>query len=378
MLLRKNFFKAFQKSMSLFLSDTPQKPGLFGIEHSNRDFTQKETWGKNQFNSSFPAALAVYMYKKGLEVNYIQFDESNSISQKYLNVESLFGINPLSENIFFSFESPYMPYQNLVIGQLPRTDLVIQDKTTGICLAGFEIKLTALPDNSTCDLDCDKYSCEIVIRPDTIVYLACEIARNYQNNIEQLQNIIGSSFDNITNWSDPNEIIPWIPRIDEKIKEILLDNVSKQTPSLIQPVWKTEGKSPKLSEDCLDIFVWSNLAHAKFILDFAKSETLTESNKISRQARTAIWIFKMLYDFSRNGQINHKRTIDELSYNTKNDKAYSANGRVVFPYLSSVNLKTPRIKKREIKNIILGGGQNLLSPERRFDAIIYGSTEIFD
>ena len=45
--------------------------------------------------------------------------------------------------------------------------------------------------------------------------------------------------------------------------------------------------------------------------------------------------------------------------------------------MSSKNLTLPRIKKSEIKNIILGGGQNLLSPERRFDAIIYNSPELF-
>jgi hypothetical protein len=41
-------------------------------------------------------------------------------------------------------------------------------------------------------------------------------------------------------------------------------------------------------------------------------------------------------------------------------------------------LHNPRITKEEIKNIILGGGQNLLSPERRFDAIIYNSPELFE
>lgn len=35
------------------------------------------------------------------------------------------------------------------------------------------------------------------------------------------------------------------------------------------------------------------------------------------------------------------------------------------------------IKKSQIKEIILGGGQNLLSPERRFDAIIFNSPGIF-
>ena len=43
----------------------------------------------------------------------------------------------------------------------------------------------------------------------------------------------------------------------------------------------------------------------------------------------------------------------------------------------SERLETPIITKAEIKNIILGGGQNLLSPERRFDAIIFNSPELF-
>jgi hypothetical protein len=46
--------------------------------------------------------------------------------------------------------------------------------------------------------------------------------------------------------------------------------------------------------------------------------------------------------------------------------------------MKSESLKQPRIKKPEIKRIILGGGQNLLSPERRFDAIIYNSPDIFN
>lgn len=42
------------------------KPRLFGIERSNRDYTVADTWGKNQFNSSFPASLACYLHSKGM------------------------------------------------------------------------------------------------------------------------------------------------------------------------------------------------------------------------------------------------------------------------------------------------------------------------
>lgn len=44
-----------------------QKPRLYGITHSNRDFTKTDTWGKNQFNSSFPAGLTNYLSSKKLD-----------------------------------------------------------------------------------------------------------------------------------------------------------------------------------------------------------------------------------------------------------------------------------------------------------------------
>jgi len=72
------------------------------------------------------------------------------------------------------------------------------------------------------------------------------------------------------------------------------------------------------------------------------------------------------------------RIIDELSYNTKNDKAFSVAGKVTHPYMACAELEEPRIQRKEIRHIILGGGQHLLSPERRFDAIIFNTKEIFD
>ena len=86
----------------------------------------------------------------------------------------------------------------------------------------------------------------------------------------------------------------------------------------------------------------------------------------------------MIYDFTTNNSFNHRKIIDNLSYNTKNDRAFAVSGRVTHIYMKSEILKQPRIKKSEIKEIIIGGGQNLLSPERRFDAIVYNSPDLFD
>lgn len=174
-----------------------QKPGLYGVKYSNRDFTQADTWGKNQFNSSFPAGLTNFLASKDLENVYLYLNKELEVKHTKISAKQLYGIEPSSDDLFFSFESPYTPYQQLVIGTLPRVDLVTQSRNSGQVLRPIEVKLTALPDNSTCHLSDENYGCEIVIRPDTIVYLACSIAENFKNNRNQLLQLFGNSFDKI-------------------------------------------------------------------------------------------------------------------------------------------------------------------------------------
>lgn len=321
-----------------------QKPGLFGVTHSNRDFTQTDSWGKNQFNSSFPAGLTNFLASKNLDSVYLYLDKDLKVKHGKISTEQLFGIKANSDDLFFSFESPYTPYQQLVIGSLPRVDLVTQLRSNGQCLRPIEVKLTALPDNSTCNLSEEYYGCEIVIRPDTIVYLACSIVANFKENKDDIANIIGNKFDNITDWTDGATVWLFITQMISAIDKVILSVLEKQEPLLMQPIWKTNGKSPKLADNCLDVFVWSNFAFTQLFVDVARGELSEGANRITRQVRTIIWLFKMLYDFSKQGQINHHKIIDELSYNTKNDKAFAASGRITHRYMSCAELTKPRIQ----------------------------------
>ena len=352
-------------------------PGLYGIKYSNRDFTNKNTWGKNQFNSSFPASLSAYLDKKGFENIYLTLNKNLKVVHQKISTSDFFGLDPISDDLFYSFESAYTPYEQLLVGHLPRVDLVTQRKSIGQALKPIEIKLTALPDNTTCERSEDNYGTEIVIRPDTIVYLACSIAFNFRDKPKDLQTHFSSDFEKVDDWTEETEVWSYLPQMLETIDSVTLSILDKQEPILMQPIWKTQGKSPLLAENCLDVFVWSNFAFIRLFTNVARGE-LSSKNKITRQIRTIIWLFKMLYDFSTNGQFNHAKIIDELSYNTKNDKAFAVSGMVTHPYMDCEELRNPRITKEEIKNIILGGGQNLLSPERRFDAIIHNSPELFE
>jgi HindVP restriction endonuclease len=349
---------------------------LFGLTYSNRDFSQRDSWGKNQFNSSFPASLAAYLHHVGLPCIYLKLNNQLAVYHDKISTMDLYGVNPVDDGLFYAFESPYLPFQPLVMGHFPRVDLVMLHRETGECLRGLEVKLTALPDNSTCELPENKYGCELVIRPDTIVYLACSLAMHFRHDLPRLRLLLGDGFDLIEDWQEGTYILQAVARMTAAIDRVALSVLDNQEPLVMQPVWKTEGKNPRLADNCLDVFVWSNLAFTQLFLDVARREIISQKT-ITRQVRTAVWLFKMLYDFSLYGRIDHRTVIDGLSYNTKNDKAFAVSGRVTHPYMNSPELTKPRISKHQIKDIILGGGQDLLSPERRFDAIIFNSPELF-
>jgi len=342
-------------------------PGLFGLNSSNRDFSKESTWGKNQFNSSFPAALCNYLFHKKLKANYLIIEKkSHKVSE--IEISDIYGTSPLDKDLFFAFESQHTPYATKIIGPLPRTDLVLQ--RNGVCLRGLEVKLTALPDNTTHNLIEDNYGCELVVRPDTITYLACSLSTHFDNTIQ-------SKFTQlpIQDWSESAEVLQYIDVIIDRLKAIVVAFENKQSPFLLQPIWKTKGKKAELADYCLDVFVWSDIAFTSFITNIAKADKAASC--ITRQTRTAIWLYKMLQDIAHTGKCDAPSIIDRLAYNTKNDKAFASSGRITNPYMKCKNLTLPRIPKSEIKNIILGGGQNLLSPERRFDAIIVNSPNLF-
>ena len=154
-------------------------PSLFGQKHSSRDYANPDCWGKNQFNSSFPASLVAYMYSKGLDMVYICTDKNNNIEHKYIDTAKLFGIDPLSEDAYYNFEAGYAPYEKFYSGEREKIDLVIQNYRTNEILAGLEVKLTAIPDNTTKALDESLWGSEIVMRPPTINFLVCSICSNY-------------------------------------------------------------------------------------------------------------------------------------------------------------------------------------------------------
>ena len=356
-------------------SEITMQPSLFGQRHSSRDYTKAECWGKNQFNSSFPASLVAYMHFKGIKPIYIQTTQNNDIIHGYIDCTTLFGINPLSDEAYYNFEAGYAPYERFYQGEREKIDLVMLKNTTSEVLSGLEVKLTALPDNTTKSFPESEWGTEIVMRPPTICFLACSICSNYSTleEKEKLRKML-RNVPQINHWEEIDEVLPHYQKILSSVLAISTDMHERQKPLIMQPIWKTEGNKMRLKDDCLDVFVWSDLS----IIQMCCTETATGIHRLNRFHRTIIWIYKMLLDYVTYETFDYKRIIRLLSYNLANDKAFALPGTKSKLFLKTDVVLKPRISKYDIKNIILGGGQDLLSPERRFDAVIVNSPDLFD
>lgn len=212
------------------------------------------------------------------------------------------------------------------------------------------------------------------MRPDTIVYIALAIARIYTDQRDTLKRLTMPVCSKIKGWEDAENVRPHMAGMIELVDHLLKENISKQSPLLLQPVWKTQGKKSILAEHCFDMFVWSDFGVTRLFVDQSKNR----AGSFTRQERAVVWLVKMLDDFARTGKINPEQITRQLTYNTRNDKAFAVSGRVTNPYMACSELTKPRIKKQAVQKIILGGGQNFLSPERRLDAIILNSPDLFE
>ncbi len=352
---------------------------LYGLTNSNRNFEDQYYWGKNQFNSSFPAALACYMRDQGHPALYIRHvaDRKTEISE--VPFEQIFGSELPNDQLFFSFEDAYSPFEDFVHDVLKPIDLVIKNAASGAFIRPLEIKLTVLPDDSTSGRADEFYGAELVVRTPTMRYMAMSMAEACKDHMKEIRDIFSPVCSQVRHWEVSETMVAHRESVFDALERFIEQFRHLERPLLMQPVWKTKGKSSALADQCLDIFVWSDFALTRLFMD-SSGVTNSSGSRITRHQRAAFRLARFLHELSgsREQKVFQEPIYDGMNFNVLNDKEFSISGRKTNAYLSCDRLTRPLISKDEIKNIVLGGGHKLLSPERRFDAILYFSTDLFN
>lgn len=340
---------------------------LFGIHNSNRQ--AKDLWGKNQFNSSFPASLACYMREKNINPVYLILDKNLKVVAKEISVDELFNTKSPNSEITFNFEAKYEPYQEFAFDDIKGIDLVIKDEDEW-CRA-LEVKLTVIPDHTTCKDSEENWGSELVIRPATTSYCALGIAESCKKDFDKMRTIFEPVCSKIQHWDNKIEISSYQEKLLKSVNQFQESFHSKQKPFLLQPIWKTQGKSPILSENAFDIFVWSDFALCRTFMD----RSINKKNDVNRYLRSTARFARIMYEISRGGKTNIENIYAQMTFGLQSDKEFALSGKITRNYMLSNRREKPKLPPSVLREIILNGDEKNLSPERRFDQTIYYTAE---
>lgn len=349
--------------------------GLFGLNHSNR--TGENLWGKNQFNSTFPAALCCYMLENKIPATYLSIGKGSRFLNSDISIAKVFGSQKSLNQLFFNFEARFNAYSSTIYDPLERVDLVVsgaEKPAKGATVEGqqfraLEVKLTVVPDNSTCRKPEVEWGPELVIRPATTKYCAMSMAFACTNEKATIRKIFEQPLNSVRGWGNEVEALSILKTALYCLEEFENAFSDRQIPLVLQPIWKTEGKSPVLAKQAFDMFVWSNFALARLIRE--QSKGCIGSDRITRPARSALRLARYLLEFSKAGNPHIANIYTDMTYGYQSDKDFSVNGGITRKYMTNGRVSSPRIPRSVVNKIILGDGIESLSPERRFDQTIY-------
>lgn len=344
---------------------------LFGIKNSNR--TAEQHLGKNQFNSSFPAALACYMMSQNKKVMYNTLelvDGELKVITSDISVAQIFK-DKNTDKLYFSFESVYEPYEEYSFDKIDGIDLTIKD-INGKWLRPLEVKLTVLPDKVTSVKEEKDWGSEMVVRSATTLYCALGMYSANKGKKKVIREIFEDACSNISDWKNEFEVSNKFQPLVDSLNRFEKEFISSQQPLLMQTLWKTDGQSPILKDDAFDIIVWSDFAISRLFIDRE-----IKANKMNRPMRATARLARCLWELSKSDKIHIDEIYRQMAYGNQTDKEFSINGLKWGQFITNKDrIVKPAIKSNELSNIIPEKLIDLLKPERRFDQTLYFTYKI--
>ena len=187
------------------------EPSLYGIAKENSNRFGSDLWGKNQFNSTFPLALCLYMRDKNHSpVGVVSRGDSIRAEEQVWGMSEV--VASKVDDPYYHFEHVYDPYRSCSRNAVDKTDLVVS--ISGTPVIPLEVKLTVVPDNSTVGSSEENWGPEMVIRPVSSAYAMMGVAASLQRTENQSikKQVIAElrgTFNMISDWSNKTEIIKY-------------------------------------------------------------------------------------------------------------------------------------------------------------------------
>ena len=343
-------------------------PSLYGISAENSSRSGAELWGKNQFNSTFPLSLCLYMRDRGIRPVAVVHDGSTvTTSDRRWNMGQVIG--KASSAPYYHFESEFEPYRELSRNETDHIDIVVE--IGGHHARALEVKLTVVPDKGTAALPESEWAPEMVMRPVSSAHammgVAVALEREGGDRRRKAVQLLRTAYNGVSAWDNTPEVLSHAGALSEALAGVLTLARPIQSPFLLQPIWRTKGQSLTLKRRCFDVFVWSDVAVMAIpLIEHGK----TPDAPMGRWLREIARHVRSLYDILTAGDYDYTGTYKGMPHGGQTDKSFALPGRKTLGYLSHDRLLAPAIKRSVLARLVGEDGANALKPERRFDAAV--------
>ncbi len=349
---------------------SPSTPSLYGITRANSSRNGADLWGKNQFNSTFPLALCIYMRDHGehpVAVLARRGRIETALERKWSMAEI---VGRHDENPYYHFEAFHEPYGELSRNEPDKIDLVVA--VNGTHHMPLELKLTVVPDSGTAKAEEEHWGPEVVLRPVSSAYAMMSVATALFGHPmkNEVIGVLRPAYNLVGDWTNAVEIArhgDWLVRALGRALELIEE---LQRPFLLQPIWKTRGQSLELCEQCFDVFVWSDVAVMRLPIAILTRKLRSDSASVPRPLREVARHVRGLYDLLTTKDYDYSGIYKGMPLGSQTDKSFAISGRVALRYLRHKRLRRPLLHRRVLQDLILHGGERSLQPERRFDAAV--------
>ena len=279
-------------------------------------------------------------------------------------------IGPKGRKPYYHFEKVFDGYRKFFRNRNDAEGIDLVTSFNGTDEIPLEIKLTVVPDFGTASKKEHLWGPELVVRPVSSAYSMMGLAASLlepQNSVtrEKVINHLSPAYGSITNWTSNTEIKQQAQSLRNGLDAALKESENLQKPFLIQPIWKTQGQSIALCEQCFDVFVWSDVAIMRVPVDLSYNKSSTRAlREVARHVRA-------LHDILSQGDYDYESIYKgTVAGGGQTDKSFAISGRKTNEYLRHSRLRNPHYHKDILQKIILNRGELNLKPERRFDLAV--------
>jgi len=291
------------------------------------------------------------MRDQGLSAVYLTLRDDLTVRAEELPISDLFNTDRPNDQLRFDFETRYEPYQPYALDDIGGIDLVVKhqgDNTDARWRRPLEVKLTVVPDNTTCDRAEVDWSPELVIRPPSTKYCALGLYDACRLRRAEIRDIFQDVCGNFQLWNSLHEVRDKRADLIAALNGFQRQFRDAQRPFLIQPIWKTEGKSPSLSANAFDLFVWSDFALCRTFIDKSTGGVAD----VDRYMRASARLARVLYVLSTQERANLTTIYTEMAYGLQTDKEFSLPGQATRAYLNTPRRVTPILPKEVVASIV--------------------------